>query len=342
MKILAIDVGSGTQDALYYIDDRELENCPKFILPSPSVFVFNKIKKLTNRGKNIYLYGHNMGGGFKSALISHKNAGYKVACSEQAAYAISDNLKKVEQMGIEITETCPKGYVPVYLTDYDPGFWENLLNTVGLDYPDIVMIAAQDHGFFPNISNRKGRFKLWERFLLEKGDIYNLIYEVPDESLTRLMTIQKIIGGGYVADTGGAAILGALYDEDVYEKSRTCGVCIINIGNSHTIGFLLYKDQVYGIYEHHTGILTPEKLWKQINRFKKGDLRNEEVFEDMGHGCICRQGVESIDFSETYVIGPRRNLLQGYAAKFIAPGGDMMLTGAIGLINGFFLITQKD
>ncbi len=141
---------------LYYSDDRELENCPKFILPSPAVSVFNKIKELTNRNKNIYLYGHNMGGGFKSALISHKDAGLKVACSKQAAYAISDNLKKVEGMGIEIMDIPPRGYVPLYLTDYDPGFWQGLLNFVGLDYPDVIMIAAQDHGFFPDISNRQG------------------------------------------------------------------------------------------------------------------------------------------------------------------------------------------
>lgn len=337
MKILAIDIGSGTQDVLYFMDDRELENCPKFVLPSPAMLISKKIKRLTSRGKNIYLYGNNMGGGFKGVLIAHIKAGLKVACSKDAAYAISDNLNKVKNMGIEIKDVPPVGYVPVYLTDFDPGFWENFLNMAGLDYPDTVLIAAQDHGFFPDMSNRQGRFKLWERFLEQKGDIYNLLYKVPDKKFTRLMTIHKIIGGGLVADTGGAAILGALYDKGVYEKSKTTGVCIINIGNSHTLGFLIYQDKIYGIYEHHTGILNPEKLWSHIEKFKKGKLTNKEVFDDMGHGCICRDEVDTLDFSPTYVIGPKRGLLSNYPVEFITPGGDMMLTGAIGLVHGYQL-----
>ena len=34
------------------------------------------------------------------------------------------------------------------------------------------------------------------------------------------------------------------------------------------------------------------------------------------------------------VIGPRRRMLHGFAAEFPAPGGDMMLTGSFGLVEG--------
>lgn len=342
MKILAIDVGSGTQDVLYFIDNIELENCPKFILPSPAMMIAKKIQKLTAQDKNIYLYGNNMGGGFKWALKAHLNKGLKVACSQEAAYALADNLKKVESMGIEITDTPYEGYFPVYLTDFDPGFWENFLSLASLDYPDQVLVAAQDHGFFPNLSNRAGRFSIWKEFLKKSGHVKSLIYKDPDPRLTRLCTIKRMVGNGYVADTGGAAILGALFDEEVRQRKEE-GVCIVNIGNSHTIAFLIHGENVLGILEHHTGMLDGKKLWDYLERFRKGHVTNNEVFEDMGHGCAYQESANFLDltFSSVYVIGPKREMLKGYPVRFIAPGGDMMLTGALGLINGYFLLKNS-
>jgi len=37
------------------------------------------------------------------------------------------------------------------------------------------------------------------------------------------------------------------------------------------------------------------------------------------------------------VLGPRRGLLEGHAVEFPAPGGDMMLTGSFGLVEGLRL-----
>ena len=39
MQILTVDVGTGTQDVLLFDSDRELENCFKLVLPSPTVVV---------------------------------------------------------------------------------------------------------------------------------------------------------------------------------------------------------------------------------------------------------------------------------------------------------------
>ena len=57
------------------------------------------------------------------------------------------------------------------------------------------------------------------------------------------------------------------------------GLCLINIGNSHTVAFLLFEGRVLGIYEHHTGNMTPEKLWFDSQLFRKGDLKFEKVFD---------------------------------------------------------------
>lgn len=46
---------------------------------------------------------------------------------------------------------------------------------------------------------------------------------------------------------------------------------------------------------------------------------------------------EAGGFPDTLVIGPRRAMLEGYAVEFPAPGGDMMLTGSFGLVEGLRL-----
>ncbi len=336
MRTLAIDIGSGTQDVLYWIEGREVENCPRFILPSPAVMVSQRIERATRRGQNIYLYGENMGGGFKGVLRRHMGAGLKVASHPSSALAISDNLERVKEMGIEIVELPPPGFYPIYLADFSPEFWRVFLGQVGLEYPHVVLVAAQDHGFYPQKSNREGRFEIWRGFLDSGGDIWDLIYEVPPPYLTRLVTIHRLTGGWPVADTGGAAILGALFDEKVEETSHSKGICVVNVGNSHVVAFLIFRERVYGIYEHHTSLLSGEKLWTHLERFRRGELSHEEVFEDRGHGCAWkRPPTEARDFPQTYVIGPRRDMLLGYPVDFIYPGSDMMITGALGLIKGF-------
>ena len=35
MKILALDVGTGTQDILLFDSDRHIENCVKMVMPAP-------------------------------------------------------------------------------------------------------------------------------------------------------------------------------------------------------------------------------------------------------------------------------------------------------------------
>ncbi len=336
MNILALDIGSGTQDVVYWIEGYNVENCPKFILPSPAMLVSKRIETCTRQGRHIYLYGENMGGGFKRSVKTHIEAGLKVACSSSAAFAISDNIDRVRQMGIEIEEKIPAGFYPIYLADFHPEFWRHFLMQMHLDYPDVVLVAAQDHGFYPNMSNRKGRFEIWRDFLESEGEVWKLLYVTPAENLTRLLTIHRLIGGFPVADTGGAAIMGALFDPEVEALSQEKGICIVNVGNSHTVAFLVFREKVYGIYEHHTSILNGARLWEDLDRFKRGEISNEEVFEAGGHGCrwICPP-LGAGDFSPTFVIGPRRRLLESYPVKFIAPGSDMMITGALGLIKGY-------
>ncbi|MFP4070617.1 MAG: DUF1786 domain-containing protein [Desulfovibrionales bacterium] len=332
---LCLDIGSGTQDVLYYLPGEEIENCPKFVLPAPAVLVEQRIRELAARGRNIYLHGRNMGGGFTRGLREWVNKGGKVVAHPDAAMSISDDPQRVADMGIALSDTCPRGYAPVFCTDFDPGFWQGYLAQIGLPYPEVVLAAAQDHGFHPAASNRKGRFKVWESFLQDRqGRVEELLFETPPKNMTRLAALQEATGGGPVADTGAAAVLGALFVPEVETRGRMEGITVVNVGNSHTIGFLLFEDRILGIYEHHTGLLDHGRLCREVELFRSGELTNETVFNDQGHGCVMAPRPERAgDFHRVYILGPRRRLLTG-CGEFLAPGGDMMLAGCFGLLKG--------
>jgi uncharacterized protein (DUF1786 family) len=188
-----------------------------------------------------------------------------------------------------------------------------------------------------------GRFKLWQNLLDEAdGRPEALVYRTPPAMLTRLADLQADIGGGPVADTGAAAVLGALYVEEIERLSHERGITLVNIGNSHLIAFLLFDGRIHGVYEQHTGCVDGNKLWKDLADFRCGCLSFEQVFEERGHGCLCNDLPAGADgFQPTFVLGPRRNMLNGFDVTFPSPGGDMMLAGCFGLIKGLAMQGQN-
>lgn len=339
-RLLLLDIGSGTQDVLYVLPGQEPSNWPKFVLPAPARGVARRIRQLTAQGRDIYLSGTNMGGGFAQALNEHLSTGRRAAAHPEAALALADDLSLVEAMGVQLADICPAGHANVRLADFEPGFWQAFLAAAGLEQPDTVAACAQDHGFHPGKSNREGRFRLWERFLTEaEGRPEALVLRAPPPELTRLAALQRSIGGGAVADSGPAAVLGVLSVPEIERDAHERGACIVNIGNSHTIAFLVFRGRVFGVYEQHTGLVDKERLWSDLTRFKAGQLGFAEVFEARGHGCMTLDlPAEAGTFGRTYVIGPRRGLLDGAPVEFPHPGGDMMLAGCFGLLKGLGIV----
>ncbi|WP_319468977.1 DUF1786 domain-containing protein [uncultured Pseudodesulfovibrio sp.] len=336
---LCLDIGSGTQDVLLYSPDVEIENCPKFVLPSPAIQIGRRIEAARLRGENIWLHGRNMGGGVTRFIRAHQKAGLTVTSSRSAAYTMADDLSRVTESGIELTDNCPDGFTPIRLTDFNEEWWRNFLAAAELPWPDKITACAQDHGFHPGQSNRMGRFKLWESFLNEgNGRPETLVYETAPAMLTRLADLQDDIAGGPVSDTGAAAVLGALFVDEIEQQSRETGITLVNIGNSHLIAFLLFNGRIHGVYEQHTGCVDGEKLWDDLEKFRCGCLSFEQVFDEKGHGCLTLDlPAKANGFKPTHVLGPRRGMLDGYDVTFPAPGGDMMLAGCFGLIKGLSL-----
>lgn len=83
--VLCLDIGSGTQDALLARPGLEYENWPRFVLPSPSRLIAQRIRELTLLRRDIWLHGGNMGGGFGQALKEHVAAGLSAASTAEAA-----------------------------------------------------------------------------------------------------------------------------------------------------------------------------------------------------------------------------------------------------------------
>ncbi len=330
--VLLLDIGSGTQDVLLARPGMEAENWPRFVLPTPARMVAQRIRALATLKKSIWLYGGNMGGGFSRALQEHMAAGLSVTATEEAARAIHDNPEAVRKMGISYCTHAPSGHVPVHLTDYDPAYWEGLLRHAGLPLPHMVATAAQDHGFHLR-GNRAGRMQNWRTLLETSPEPETWIYVSPPPMLTRLVAIQAATGGP-VADTGTVALLGALCVPELLERSWREGVTVVNVGNSHVIGALVYQGKICGLYEHHTGMRTLGELLQDLHEFRLAWLPDEQVRASGGHGTAFADVPEEAGgFMPTYVFGPQRELLRGHG-QFVAPYGDMMLAGCYGLLHG--------
>lgn len=332
-KILAIDIGGGTQDIVIYEEGESPENFVQLILPSPTAIVADRIEEITRAQQGLHLSGTLMGGGrCVRAIKRHLKAGFPVTAEEEAAKTIKDDLEKVKELGIVIKESPPEGYEVVETKDVDLETLGKALALYHVDLPAEVAVAVQDHGEAPpGMSNRHFRFEHWKNFIQERGLIFDLGYLNPPDYLTRMKAVKKTVPHALVMDTCAAAILGSFGDETVKSKQGE-SIVLVNIGNQHTFATLIKEYRIYGLFEHHTRLLDAQKLAALIEKLRKKVLTHEEVFEDGGHGCYIAQ-----DAPDSYVFvgvtGPRRSLAQGLGFHMINPYGNMMVTGCFGLIE---------
>src|SRR5512147_1894990 len=103
MKILTVDIGTGTQDIFLYDSNLDVENGFKLVLPSPTMMVHRRIKQLLPTRTPILLTGHQMGGGPSAwAIEEYARAGIPVYMTPDAATTLNDELEKVEALGIKV------------------------------------------------------------------------------------------------------------------------------------------------------------------------------------------------------------------------------------------------
>jgi uncharacterized protein (DUF1786 family) len=135
-------------------------------------------------------------------------------------------------------------------------------------------------------------------------------------------------------DTAPAAVLGATLDPRVASRP---GILVTNIGNFHTLAFRLGPAGIEGVFEHHTGEIDLPRLEALLRSLADGTLQNEEVYNQQGHGALIYSHAP-LDLNSGEITlaatGPRRSLLKGSGLRpyFVAPFGDMMITGCFGLL----------
>ncbi|HEX9617438.1 MAG TPA: DUF1786 domain-containing protein [Anaerolineales bacterium] len=355
MQILAVDVGTGTQDILLYDSRLDLENGFKLVVPSPTMIVRSQLRAATRRGESVVLVGVTMGGGPSHwAAEDHLQAGLPLYATPAAARSFNDDLEAVQAMGIRVVSEdeaarLPSSVVRLELRDFDFEAIEAAFGRFGasLDELEAVAVAVFDHGNAPTgYSDRQFRFDYLDariRARSRPGAQHTLsafAYRAEDvpSIMTRLLSVvQSAQGLGVplvVMDTAPAAVLGATFDPLVGNRSR---VLVANVGNFHTLAFRLGAGGIEGVFEHHTGLIDLPKLEGLIRSLAAGDLQHEDVFGDQGHGALVYEPeplpLEGNGFGVA-VTGPRRNLMRASSLRpyFAVPFGDMMIAGCFGLL----------
>ncbi len=340
VRVLAVDVGTGTQDILLFDSETELENCIQMVMPSPTQLVAARIRQATAAGEGVLLAGVTMGGGPCGwAAEDHLRRGLPLYATPDAARTFDDDLAAVERMGVRVTdgEKMPAGLRRIEMRDFDYQAIAAAMGAFGVELQvDAVAVAIFDHGAAPpGVSDRAFRFEYIAETVV-KNDLSAFAY-LGEEVPTRLTRMSAVVSTSpperpiLVMDTGPAAVLGAL--EDARARAAP-GVIVANVGNFHTLAFHIAEGRILGLFEHHTGLLSVEKLESYLRQLSDGTISNARVFDDHGHGAVA-VGRPSSPPELVAVVGPKRNLLNGSALRpyFAVPHGDMMLAGCFGLLR---------
>ena len=380
LRILAVDVGTGTQDILLFESDRSIENCLQLVMPSPTVIVAERIRRATVAAQPVLLTGRTMGGGPAAwAARDHAQAGLPCYATPDAARTLDDDLAAVEALGLcvisvedvgRVRAAAGERLVEIALGDFDVAAIATALGAFGVDPAvDVVAVAAFDHGAAPpGYSDRAFRFDHIREIVAARPDPLAFAYrasELPAD-LTRLRAVaadaaayparegthhtraaegaphvppQPPIPAVVVMDTGAAAAVGALEDPVVRAHDTAL---LANVGNFHTLAFLLHRGRIRALFEHHTGELDRPRLEGYLRALAAGTLDNQTIFDDSGHGALTLDGSDTFgafgaDGAMPFlaVTGPRRALLRGgeLAPYEAVPHGDMMLAGCYGLLR---------
>jgi len=344
---LAMDIGTGTKDILHFQGQNTLENNLKLVVPTPASIM---AEHLENHTGDLAIAGYTMGGGYLAKVLrKHAAKKSRVRMEKLPAFTIRNNIEEITDAGIEIIDKVDD---PTHIFDeIELPFLFDLLNRFGKKTGDIKVIglSVQDHGFNnSDESSRKNRFKYFLEHLRKDLSPKSLVFTAPD-----LPKVFGRLGSGALCvshfdpslkivliDTSFSAILGCLLDSRVAAISGP--VLYINFGNGHVMACVLCEGKIQAFYEHHTRVLKtkPSTIRTSMERLVEGKISSDEVFDDEGNGCMTFQPQPFRDLAGIVVTGPQRYLAEASGLgnyMEAAPGGDMMMTGPLGLLRGLSL-----
>jgi uncharacterized protein (DUF1786 family) len=350
MKILTVDVGTGTQDIYLYDSRFDIENGFKMVVPSPTMMLNRRLKAATKQHRAVLLTGVIMGGGPSQwAAEAHVRRGLAVYATPQAARSFNDDLEAVKAMGITVVSEdearrLPQDVHRLEMCDFNFTDIVRAFETFGVTLEDLAALAVAvfDHGDAPvGVSDRQFRFDYLDERIRQQDRLRAFAYRA--EEIPPIMTRMQAVADSarkldlplVIMDTAPAAVLGATFDPLVAARER---IMIANVGNMHTLAFRLGKGTIEGVFEHHTGLIDLPRLEGLLISLANGRLQNQAVFDDHGHGALV-YSPQPLDLAEgpfgVVITGPRRNLMRASSLRpyFATPFGDMMMTGCFGLLS---------
>ena len=346
MRILAIDMGTGTQDILLFDSEKPVENNVKMVLPSATEIAARRIRRAHREGQPVVLTGVVQGGGPCGwALEAFLKDGGTAYATPSAALTFDDDLARVAAMGVVLVsdeEAERQPGVHVILRDLDLDAVRTALSA--FEEPsdfDGLALGCLDHGNAPpDLSDRIFRFNHLRATVQRRNDLlaFSSRADALPDYLTRARSMCASAGSDAppvsFMDTGPAAALGALHDPRVAEAGQQL---VLNLGNMHLLAFHLAGRQIASLFEHHTGELSVEQIERFADRLIAGRLENSEIFESKGHGAYhADRTLAESDAPFVAATGPKRHRLASsfLAPYFAAPFGDMMISGCFGLLRG--------
>jgi len=363
MRILAVDVGTGTQDILLFDSAQPVENALQLIMPSPTQIAAGRIRRATQARRPVFLTGSIAGGGpCHWALEDHLRAGLPAYATADAARTFDDDLDAVQRMGVTLVSEDEAPSLDgdrIELRDLDLAAIRAALAAFDVDTRfDGLALGCLDHGAAPpGYSDRLFRFDHLRRVVETRNDLRAFAL-LPDELPDYLTRARALVAAAdpdvptVFLDTGPAAALGALQDPLVGCRDEQI---VLNLGNMHALAFHLRGARIVSLYEHHTGEVTAQQLEDFTARLIAGTLRHEDIFDSKGHGVYYaesaltpgpspaereRGGPPQAGRGEGPLIavtGPQRGKLRGSTLDpyFAVPHGDMMVSGCFGLLWAF-------
>lgn len=352
MRILAIDMGTGTQDILLFDSSGPVENSAKLVMPSATKIAEGRIRRATAAGRGVLLTGVTQGGGPCSwALEDHLKEGRAAWATPEAAATFNDDLEQVRQMGVEVVSEdearrlAERDVERVALGDLDlPAIRAALAAFDIAPEFDGMALACLDHGASPpGYSDRLFRFEHLKRVVEGRNDLTSFAM-LPEELPAYLTRARAMVATArrqdaetpiVFLDTGPAAALGALQDRRVAAERRQL---VLNLGNMHALAFHLRGTEIISLYEHHTGEMTAAQIVDFSERLVAGALPHEDVFNSKGHGVFYAEGAANEGPAPIVAVtGPQRGKIRGsrLGAYEATPHGDMMISGCFGLLRAY-------
>ena len=194
MKILTVDIGTGTQDIFLYDSNLDIENGFKLVLPSPTMMIHRRLKQTLLSRRPILLTGHQMGGGPSAWAIEEvARAGIPVYMTPSAATTLNDELEKVEALGIKIvgedeSKRLASNVERLELKDFDFDLISKTFADYGVSLSDLgaVAVAVFDHGNAPaGVSDRQFRFDYLDERIRAKNSLSSFIF--PSNNIPKII-----------------------------------------------------------------------------------------------------------------------------------------------------------